>query len=263
MILGAVQGVTEFLPISSSGHLLLVPWAVGWDAPLLNSLTFAVAVHVGTGIAAFAALAGHWRELLTEALVSGGRGNGRSRLAAIVAGTAIVGVIALFAESAVESVLREPWIVAAALILAGALLYAADRIAGPEDRSDHAGFYAWLAVAISQVVALIPGVSRSGITITTARFLGIGRVPAAVFSFQLMGPIILGAALWRGREFFQSDPSGEELALLAVAAAVSAVTGALAARLLLRFLGRIGLGPFALYRVIVGVGALGIILVRL
>ena len=159
--------------------------------------------------------------------------------------------------------MREPWIVATALILAGALLYAADRMEGPEDSSDRAGFYAWLAVAISQVVALIPGVSRSGITITTARFLGIGRVPAAVFSFQLMGPIILGAALWRGREFFQSDPSGDDLAILAVAATVSAITGALAARLLLRFLERIGLGPFALYRGIVGVGALGLILVRL
>ena len=87
--------------------------------------------------AAFAALAGHWRELLTEALVSGGKGNGRSRLAAIVAGTAIVGVIALFAESAVESVLREPWIVAAGLILAGGLLYAADRMAREAARLRH------------------------------------------------------------------------------------------------------------------------------
>ncbi len=263
MILGAVQGVTEFLPISSSGHLLLVPWAVGWDLPLLNGLTFAVAVHVGTGVAAFAALAGQWRKLLREALASGGQGNGRSRLAAIVVGTAIVGIMALFAESAVESVLREPWIVATALILGGGLLYAADRLAGPDDASARAGFYAWLGVAISQVVALIPGVSRSGITITTARFLGIGRVPAAVFSFQLMGPIILAAALWRGREFVQTDPTGDDLALLAVAATVSAVTGALAARLLLRFLGRIGLGPFTLYRGIVGLGALGLILVRI
>ena len=262
MILGAVQGVTEFLPISSSGHLLLVPWAFGWDAPLLNGLTFAVAVHLGTGVAAFAALAGQWRALLAEAFAPEGRGNGRSRLGAIVAGTAVVALIALFAEGMVESVLREPWIVAVALILGGALLYAADRAAGPEDRAARAGFGTWLVVALSQVMALIPGVSRSGITITTARFLGIGRVPAAVFSFQLMGPIILGAALWRGLELIQSEPTGTELGILAVAATVSAITGALAARLLLRFVGRIGLGPFALYRGIVGLGALGLILAR-
>ena len=222
-----------------------------------------MAVHLGTGIAAVAALAGHWRELLAEALAPGGRGNGRSRLAAIVAGTALVGAIALLVEGTVEAVLREPWIVATALILGGALLYAADRLAGPKDRAADAGFYAWLAVALSQLVALIPGVSRSGITITIARFLGIGRVPAAVFSFQLMGPIILGAAVWRGLEFIQSDPSGEEMAILAAAATVSAVTGALAARLILRFLDRTGLGPFALYRGIVGVGALGLVLVRI
>ena len=263
MILGAVQGVTEFLPISSSGHLLLVPWAFGWDSPLLNGLTFAVAVHVGTGVAALAALAGQWRELLTEAFAPGGHGNGRSRLAAIIVGTAIVGLIALFAESAVESVFREPWIVALTLIAGGALLYAADRLAGPDDTSDRLGFYPWLAVAISQVVALIPGVSRSGMTITVARFLGIGRVPAAVFSFQLMGPIILGAALWRGKDLIQSNPSSTDLSILAVAATVSAITGALAARLMLRFLTRIGFGPFVLYRGILGVAALGLVLTRI
>ncbi|MDP6757151.1 MAG: undecaprenyl-diphosphate phosphatase [Chloroflexota bacterium] len=261
MVLGAVQGITEFLPISSSGHLILVPWAADWDSPLLTGLTFAVAVHLGTGVAAFATLARQWRELLLDARDAAG--NARQRLAAIVVGTAGVGIIAVLAESSIETVYREPWIVALALILGGSLLWAADRNAGPADTSPAANFLPWLVIAFSQVVAFIPGVSRSGITMTTARFLGIARVPAAIFSFQLMAPIILGAALWRGRDLFGGATSGADLAVLAVGALTSAVTGFLAARLLLAFLARNGFGPFALYRAILGVVALAFFFSRL
>ncbi len=113
------------------------------------------------------------------------------------------------------------------------------------------------------MVAFIPGISRSGITMTTARFLGIARVPAAIFSFQLMAPIILGAALWRGRDLVGGATSGSDLAVLAVGALTSAVTGFLAARLLLAFLARNGFGPFALYRGILGLAALAFFLTRL
>ncbi len=259
--MGAVQGITEFLPISSSGHLILVPWAAGWDSPLLTGLTFQVAVHFGTGVAAFATLLHQWRELLVDARRA--TGNARPRLTAIVVGTAGVGIIAILAESSVETVFREPWIVALALILGGALLWAADRAAGPADTSPTTGFLPWLVIALSQVVAFIPGISRSGITMTTARFLGIARVPAAIFSFQLMAPIILGAALWRGRDLVGGATSGSDLAVLAVGALTSAVTGFLAARLLLAFLARNGFGPFALYRGILGLAALAFFLTRL
>ncbi len=148
-------------------------------------------------------------------------------------------------------------------ILGGALLWAADRAASPADTAPTAGFLPWLVIAFSQVVAFIPGVSRSGITMTTARFLGIARVPAAIFSFQLMAPVILGAALWRGRDLFGDATSGADLAVLAVGALTSAVTGFLAARLLLAFLARHGFGPFVLYRVILGAAALAFFLPRL
>ena len=98
---------------------------------------------------------------------------------------------------------------------------------------------------------------------TAARYLGVGRVPAAVFSFQLMGPVILGAALWRGLDLFRDAPSGSDIAVLTAGAVTSAVTGFLAARLLLNFLGRHGFGPFALYRAILGLAALGFFLTRL
>ena len=262
-VLGAVQGVTEFLPVSSSGHLLLIPWALGWDTPLINGLTFTVAVHVGTGVAAFTAMASQWRELLAQALQPQRAGNGRARLAAIIIGTLIVGLVAIFAEDAVATTFRKPWIAAVSLILGGVLLYASDRRAGPNDNSNKAGFYSWLAVATSQIIALIPGVSRSGITMTVARQLGIARIPAVVFSFQLMGPIILGAALWTGKDLIQTNPTSTDLGILVTATIVSAITGAAAARLLLRFLTRSGLGIFALYRVVIGLAMVGLLLTRI
>ena len=111
-------------------------------------------------------------------------------------------------------------------------------------------------------MALIPGVSRSGITITTARFLGIGRVPAAVFSFQLMGPIILGAALWRGLELIQSEPTGTELGILAVAATVSAITGRARGPPAATFRGTHRIGAVRPLPGDRGLGALGLILAR-
>ena len=186
-----------------------------------------------------------------------------ARLAAIIIGTLVVGLVALFAEDAVATMFRKPWVAAMSLILGGVLLYASDRRAGANDNSDKAGFYSWLAIAISQIVALIPGVSRSGITMTVARQLGIARIPAVVFSFQLMGPIILGAALWTGKDLIQTPPTDTDLGILVTATIVSAITGAVAARLLLRFVTRSGLGVFALYRVVIGLAMAGLLITRI
>jgi undecaprenyl-diphosphatase len=261
--LGIVQGITEFLPISSSGHLIIIPWLARVESPVTTGLTFAVAVHAGTGLAAVSAMRLEWRYLLVSARSSQpqARSDSRRKLAAVVAGTGVVAVVGLLLESVVETTLREPWIVALALAGGGAVLYVADRIGNVEDKTDRS-LVVWLAIAVVQIGALIPGISRSGLTITAGRALGVGRVEATQFSFLLMAPVILGAAVLRGFRLAQSGATQDELAILGIGVVLSAVSGFFAARWLLRYVGHSGFGAFALYRTAIGVAVLVVFATR-
>ncbi len=264
-MLGITQGVTEFAPISSSGHLILVPWLFEWPIlsdPNLNK-TFDVALHMGTLVGAVV----YFRHDLVRYVVAWVRSirNRRidgtdERLAwALVIGT-IPGVIlgAMF-ESVIQDRLGQPWLIATMLAVFGVVLYAVDRVAASrrtlEDLTVANGW--WLGVA--QALALQPGVSRSGVTITAARLMTFDRTTAARFSFLLALPIIAGAGLFKGvdvlREGIPPGMGGPFLAGM-IAAGVS---GFLVIAFLLSYLRRHDFALFMWYRL--GVAALCFVLI--
>jgi len=249
-LLALVQGLTEFLPISSSAHLILLPRLAGWSD---QGLAFDVAVHVGTLSAVL------WyfrRELLPMAQDWLGSLRGRhtpdSRIAwAVLFGTIPVGMAGLLFNDLIESHLRSPLVIAATTIGFGVLLWWADW-AGRRERDEHA--ITWrdvLVVGVAQAIALIPGTSRSGITMTAALFMGLDRVGAARFSFLLSIPVIVLAG---GLETLKLIRTSEavEWGDLILGAVISALSAYLCIRLFIALLQRIGMAPFAIYRLLLG-----------
>ncbi len=196
LVLGVLQGLTEFLPVSSSAHLALAPWVMGWPPA---GLAFDLALHVGTLLTLAWYFRAEWRTLLLGAitLVRHRRvvDEASRRAVFIVIATVPAGVAGVLLDDYAESVFRAPAITAVALIGMGLLLWAVDRVVPA--RRDRAGM-TWrdaLAIGSAQVLALVPGVSRSGSTITAGRALGFDRSAAAVFSFLMSMPIIAAAVL--------------------------------------------------------------------
>ena len=245
LLLGVLQGLGEFLPISSSAHLILVPWLLGWPE---HTLAFDVALHVGTLLAVLIAFAGDWVRLFRgakDALLHKKPNTEARLLGLLVLATLPGGIAGLLLEKRAETTFRSPVLIAIALAILGIVLFFADR------RGTGASSLASMTVAdalligFSQAFAVIPGVSRSGITISTALFLKYSREESARFSFLLSTPIILGAALLKVRHLFEGGSS----VLLGVIA--SAVVGLLAIELLLRYVRTKTYVPFAVYRVLV------------
>jgi undecaprenyl-diphosphatase len=241
--LGLVQGLAEFLPISSSAHLILTPWFFGWPDP---GLTFDVALHVGTLLAVAVYFWRDWLRLLAAAprpRTPDGR-----LFWLLVIGALPGGIAGILLDSLAEQALRAPLLIAGTLSLMGLALLAADRW-GRHDRELHdVGLVDALLIGASQALAIVPGVSRSGITIAVARARGIERAAAARFSFLLGSPIILGAALYKLRDVLKAPGvlNGPFLAGIATAT----VIGALAIGVLMRYLQRYGLGIFVAYRLL-------------
>jgi undecaprenyl-diphosphatase len=244
-ILGAVQGLTEFLPISSSAHLYALPTLFGWP---YAGLAFDVALHWGTLIALLVAFGRDWWNLAADLL---GRDAARRAAALdltakLVAGSVPAAIAGLLLKDLAETHLRALPLQAVMLIVFGAALWAADRFSRKGDKVTTPGWATCLAMGAAQAVALVPGVSRSGITMTAGRLSGLDRVSAARFSFLLATPITFGAGLLEMRDLPRDLP----LATLAIGVAVSAVTGLLAIRGLLLWLGRAGFAWFFAYRVV-------------
>jgi len=259
VILGIIQGLTEFLPISSSAHLILVPWLFGWDP---EGLIFDVSLHVGTALAVIVFFWKDWavlaRETIKGLIEKQPFGNAQRKLAwFLVAGTIPAGVIGLLFEDVVESKLRSPLVPVFTLVIFGILLYCAEKKSrqNRELKSYTLADAIWIGCA--QAIALIPGVSRSGITMTTALFRGSDRISAARFSFLLSTPVIVGAGLLNVRNLFKvaSDPSAEVVSLVVLGAgtAAAAVTGFLCIKFFLRYLTRGSFLPFAIYRVLLAI----------
>jgi undecaprenyl-diphosphatase len=264
IILGIVQGITEFAPISSSGHLILVPWALGWDIVNDQALnkTFDVALHLGTLLGAVVYFhADLWRYI--TAFVASCRARAihstDERLAwALIIGT-IPGVIAgATFESVIQDELGQPVIIAVMLAVMGVILYVVDRGARERRGLDSIRPRTGLFLGLAQALALQPGVSRSGITITAGRAIGLDRPTAARFSFLLALPIIAGAGLYEGIDVAQSGFQGYGAAFLAGFIA-SAISGFLVIWFLLRYLRRHDFLVFMLYRL--AVAALALVLV--
>jgi len=249
--LGAVQGLSEFLPISSSGHLIVLPWLLGWPE---HSLAFDVALHVGTLVAVLYAFAGDWWRLLSAGVrgVLQGRpfAEPEGRLLGLLALASVPGAVAgLLLEDWAETVFRSPGLVALTMALMGAVLFVADRRApaSPPEEADEkpVSFRDGLIIGLSQALALVPGVSRSGATISTALLLGYPRASAARFSFLLATPITFGAALLKVPHLVKA---GERPSLVLAGIAVAGVVGLLAIRFLLSYVRTRSYAPFVYYR---------------
>jgi len=250
-VLGAVQGLTEFLPVSSSAHLYLIPRVLGWK---YSGVAFDVALHGGTLLALLLAFARDWWQLLRDAFASDPARRGEAwRLWGWLALATVPGAVAgKLLESAAEHALRSLPLQAVMLIVFGFLLWAADRFLPPGRDPARPGWGAALGLGFAQALALVPGVSRSGVTITAGRVAGLSRVSAARFSFLLATPITLGAVLLKARDLPHDLPA----TTLAIGVATSAVVGMLAIRWLLRWLQRAGFGVFFLYRAVLGIALL-------
>lgn len=248
IVLAIVQGLSEFLPISSSGHLVLMPHLLGWSD---QGLAFDVAVHVGT----LFALVGYFRSeiaAMTRAWFGSlfGRGSSPdSRLAWwVILGTVPVGIAGLAFGSWIEEMLRNPLFVAGTLTFFGLLMWAADHYGARERDEFSLGWRDALLIGCAQALALMPGTSRSGVTMTMARALGLSREAAARFSFLLAVPGIGMAGAWEGWQVATGPDTGLGWQAITAGVVVAAVTGYLCIHWLLRAIGRIGLAPFAIYR---------------
>jgi undecaprenyl-diphosphatase len=260
ILLGILQGLGEFLPISSSAHLILVPWLLGWPE---HSLAFDVALHVGTLVAVLVFFAADWIRLFRGAIEGALRGNpfanpeGRL-LGLLVLATIPGGIAGLLLEKWADTALRAPVLVATALAAMGLLLLVADRAATGGSPLSSMSVSDALLIGISQAFAVIPGVSRSGITISAALFLRYPREEAARFSFLLSTPIILGAAAVKVPHLLRSgDPSGVLLGVVA-----SAVVGLLAIGFLLSYVRTRTYVPFAVYRFLLAALVLAVAFIR-
>ena len=249
IILGIVQGLTEFLPISSSGHLILAQWATGWEGELMNSLTFDVALHFGT---LTAVLWYFWRDWLklAKATLKVVRGKAMAYEARLVwylvLATIPAVIVGLTLEQVVETAFRNPVLVAGALVAGSLIMWLADRYSSKARHLGEMTLGHALFVGCAQAVALIPGISRSGITIAAGLAAGYRREDAARFSFLLSTPVIAGAALHKAGHITFTGHAAWGCVLGTLS---SAVVGYLAIRFLIRDLERHSLNIFVWYRV--------------
>ena len=253
LVAGALQGLTEFLPISSSGHLLILHELLNFN--FVDDLAFDVVLHLGTllALALF-----FWRDVATYAaalLQPPSHQDENQRLAwYLVFATLPAAAAGYFFESIIETALRSTTIVALMLIGVGALLYAVDRYAPKIKAMNHLTLGGALFIGCAQALALIPGVSRSGITIIAGLSQKLNRAAAARFSFLLSMPIVLGAGLKKTIELFSSQTLElAQLQALGVGFLSSAIIGYLVIRYFLRFVERHSLAVFAYYRILLGI----------
>lgn len=251
IVLGVVQGLSEFLPISSSAHLTVVPRLLGWPEP---DLTYEVALHVGTLLAVIGYFWRDWLRLL-RAAPQPASSDGRLFWLIVMANIP-VGIAGLLLEDLAEQTLRSTVVIAAALLVVGVLLWIIDRRQPHEKQIEQLSWREALIIGVSQVLALIPGVSRSGITILAGRAQKLDREAAARFSFLLSTPVVAAAGLLKLKDLHASDLTGPFLA----GVLVSTVVGALCIGLLLRYLRREGFGIFAIYRVVLALILLAVAL---
>jgi len=257
--LGLLQGLGEFLPISSSGHLIVVPWMLGWPP---QSLSFDVALHLGTLAAVVGAFAGDWLRLVSAGL----RGlwtrrpfaNPDSRLLWLLALATLPGAVAgKLLEDWAETTFRSPGLVAATMATMGVVLMLADRRAGG-GRAEGMPVRDAVLVGMAQALALVPGVSRSGATISMALFLGYRREEAARFSFLLAAPITFGAALLKVPHLMNGDQAGAAL----VGMLAAAVAGFASIRFLLDWVRTRDYRIFVGYRFLFAAATLAVLWLR-
>ncbi|MGO8791014.1 MAG: undecaprenyl-diphosphate phosphatase [Terriglobia bacterium] len=270
IVLAIVQGLTEFLPVSSTAHLWLVPWILKWKDP---GLTFDVALHAGTLVAVLLYFWRYWLEMAKMVLgisgdnagtmANGGApatagsvtllGENRQLLWFLVLATIPGGIAGLLFERAADEQLRSPLIVGTALIVVGLVMWAGERVGRRDISLGRVGLLDSIIVGVAQAFSVIPGVSRSGSTMAAGLFRGMNRETAARFSFLLATPLIAGACLKKGLEIHHSGLPADMRMPFLFGIIVSAIVGYAVIAVLIRYLERRTFTVFVVYRVILGV----------
>lgn len=257
VVLALIQALTEFIPVSSSAHLALAPWLFGWKDP---GLVFDIALHVGTVLALIVYFFQDWLQVIAEGF---GLHFGHDRelnqnpklLWYMVLGTIPLGIAGLVFGKQAESTWRNPYLIGAMLIGVGLLMWAAERIAG-RGRKDlgQVSLLDATAIGVAQALAVVPGTSRSGITIAAGYFCDLNREAAARFSFLLSTPAILAAALKKLYDIRKQGGIPHEMQIpFLVGVVVSGLAGALVIAFFLKYMRRGSLMPFVYYRIVFGI----------
>src|SRR6266851_9911082 len=257
IVLGLVQGLTEFLPVSSTAHLALIPWLFGWKDP---GLTFDIALHVGTLAAILIYFFRDWIQVLAQgfgARIGGDPALGRNRMLLwlMAAATIPIGVFGYAFNKQAETTWRTPDVIAAMMIGVGVILWWAERSGRRQKDLGQLTFADALSIGFAQVLAIVPGTSRSGITIAAGLFRNLDRATAARFSFLLSTPAIAAAAAKQLYDLMKHEGGipPEMRTPMVVGILVSGVTGALVIHLFINYLRRGTLNAFIIYRVIFGI----------
>lgn len=265
LVMGITQGLTEFLPVSSSGHLIVVPYLLGFHDPFITSLAFTVMLHLGTLVALLIYFREDWVRLIPAGLAairdrSLRRDRSRledpeRRLAWLLVVATIPAVIAgVLLNDLVESNVRSPALVAVMLVIGAAILWLADRAGTHTKEIDAVSFPLAFGIGVAQAIALIPGISRSGISISAGLFAGLSREAAARFSFLMATPVIAGAGAWEALKFIRGEETvSVSIGPLVVGVVAALVAGVLAIEVTLRFLRSHPVTVFVAYRIVVAV----------
>ncbi len=257
LIMGIVQGLTEFLPVSSSGHLIVVPFLFGWDDPFITSLAFSVMLHIGTLLALLVYFRVDWFRLVPAGLATirdrSFRADPDRRLAWLLVAATIPAALAGFLlNDLIATDFRGIGLVAVTLVAGAAILWLADRWGARTKGVEDVTLPLAIGLGAAQALALVPGISRSGISISAARFAGLDREAAARFSFLMATPITAGAALFEARKLAAGEAGVTvSLAPLVVGMGAAFVSGTLAIGFLLRYLRTRSLNVFVAYRLVV------------
>jgi undecaprenyl-diphosphatase len=268
LVMGIVQGLTEFLPVSSSGHLIVVPFLFGWGDAFITSLAFSVMLHIGTLFALLVYFRHDWVRLVPAGLAAARdrslAGDPDRKLAwLLVAATVPAAIAGVLLDKVIETSFREVGLVAVTLVVGGGILWFADRRGARSRGVQDVTLPIALGVGVAQAIALIPGISRSGISIAAARLAGLDRAAAARFSFLMATPVTLGAALFEVRRLVAGE-AGVDVSVgpLVVGMVAAFISGTLAIGVLLRYLRTSSLDVFVWYRVLIAAVVLVVWLAR-
>jgi undecaprenyl-diphosphatase len=267
LVMGITQGLTEFLPVSSSGHLILVPYLFGWDDPFIESLAFSVVLHAGTLLALLVYFRADWLRLVPAGLATirdrSFRGDPDRKLAWMIALSTIPAAIAaVLLNDVIESAVRQPGLVAVALVVGAGILWLADRWGARTKGTEDVGPAIALGLGAAQALALIPGVSRSGISVSAALFAGLRRVDAVRYSFLMATPITAAAVLYEGVKLVRGDVVGATPGVLVVGVVSAFISGILAIAVLLRYVRTQSFTIFVVYRLVLAAVVVAVFLSR-
>ena len=268
LVMGIVQGLTEFLPVSSSGHLVIVPWLFGWDDAFITSLAFSVMLHLGTLVALLIYFRKDWLRLVPAGLATirdrSFRGDPDRKLAwLLVAATIPAAVVGFLFNDLFEDTVRQVGLVAVTLIIGGVILWLADHLGARTKGVEDVTFPIAIGIGAAQALALIPGISRSGISISAGRFAGLDREAAARFAFLMATPITAGAGLFEARKLVTGEAGVDvPIGALVVGMVAALLSGLAAIHFMLSYLRTRSLDVFVWYRFGLAAVVIVLLLVR-